>query len=764
MEYRDLVENLQFGIGRALATGRLKFEYMNIALREMLQVSPKAIRTFTLEDLFGDKRQFNQFRRQIKAEGAVRNFEARLRTKKKRALWGSVSANIIYDKAKKPKYVDFAIEDISIKKLYEKELVESKELFQTVFKNTAAAIIVTDKNEKIVAWNPFTEKLLSATKEDLFNRPVRELYSKEEWNRIRSFQLRKTGMKANIETQIYKTDDTQLDVDLSLSVLKDLDGNVIGTIGIMRDITQQKEAERKIRESEATIRIILDNSAAVITLTDEQERIVSWNKFTEHLLGYKKEDLYLKPIRTLYPEEEWQKIRRANIRELGSKHHLDIKVIKKDGSLIDVDLSVNILKDDDGRITGSVGIMQDVTEQKRAQEMLMQAKLAAEEANNAKSLFLANMSHEVRTPMNTIMGMLDLTLDTELSQEQRENISVAKDASVNLLSLLNDILDLSRVEAGKITLEDIEFHLHNIAKSIIKGMQVLARDKNLAMELDIQQGVPELLKGDPVRIRQVIINLINNAIKFTPKGTIRVEIKVAASPENDFVTLLFGISDQGVGIPKDKQSKIFDIFSQADDSTTRRFGGTGLGLAISKRLVEMMGGRIWVESEEGKGSTFYFTANFKIVKQATAALPELDSTSEINEEFIRKNLKGIKVLLAEDNVVNQKITIKLLEKVNWQVETVENGKDAVERYQNSTFDLILMDANMPELDGLEATKLIRDNECKTGKHIPIIALTARAMEEDKRKCLNAGMDGYIAKPIDRRDLYTTIATILKKGQ
>ncbi|MCA9393155.1 MAG: response regulator, partial [Candidatus Omnitrophica bacterium] len=414
-------------------------------------------------------------------------------------------------------------------------------------------------------------------------------------------------------------------------------------------------------------------------------------------------------------------------------------------------------------VTGSVSIIQDITKQKRTQEMLLQAKLAAEEASNAKSLFLANMSHEVRTPINTVIGMIDLTLDSQLNAEQKENLEVAKDASVNLLGLLNDILDLSRVEAGKISLEYIEFHLHNVAQSVVKGMSVLARNKNLETKLIVHKEVPQLVEGDPVRLRQVLVNLLNNAIKFTHKGTITAEIKVA-SQDGDDVIILFSVIDEGIGIPKSKQEKIFDIFSQADDSTTRRFGGTGLGLAISKRLTEMMGGRIWVESEEGRGSTFHFTARLKLGKHSSLASVNEMEFVDVDENALRERLKGIKVLLAEDNLVNQKIAVKVLEKQGWLVVAVENGQDAVDKVLHENFDVVLMDANMPILDGLEATKLIRDNERKTGKHVPIIALTARAMQDDKMRCLNAGMDGYVAKPINRKELFLTIGTIISKGR
>ena len=707
-------------------------------------------------------RVYLKFKKQLLEESKLSRFEARMKGTQKTSFWCSISATLVKDRIGKTKYIDLCIADISSRKRYEKELVESKELFQTVFNNTAAAIMVTDKNEKLVAWNPYAEQLLDMEAADLFNRPLKELYPAKEWRRMRSSRVGRSGIKTNVETQMFKKDGSILDVSVSVSVLKDTDGNMIGSIGIIRDITAAKAAERKIRESENKIRIILDNSAASITLTDEEERIVSWNPYTENLLGMKKKDLYLKHISTLYPKEEWEKIRAQNIRKTGSKHHLETKIVKKTGEEVDVDLSVNMLTDEDKKITGSVGIMQDITQQKRAQEMLIQAKQAAEEANSAKSLFLANMSHEVRTPINTVIGMIDLTLDLTLDQEQRDNLEVAKDASVNLLSLLNDILDLSRVEAGKISLEDIEFHLHNVAHSVTKGMSVLAKKKNLETILKVHDDVPKIVEGDPVRIRQVIVNLINNAIKFTHKGSITTEIKVA-SRSKDQVMLLFSVIDQGIGIPKSKQDKIFDIFAQADDSTTRRFGGTGLGLAISKRLVEMMGGRIWVESEEGKGSAFNFTANFKTVKES--ALSSVQGEAEdIDDEDLLEQLNGIKILLAEDNIVNQKIAVKILEKQGWAVQAVDNGQDAVDKVLHDNFDVVLMDANMPILDGLEATRLIRENEQKTGKHVPIIALTARAMQEDKNRCLDAGMDGYVTKPIDRQELFQTIGKIIKQGR
>lgn len=763
IKFKELIDNLKVGVFRCSPGLKGKFLFVNAAFREMFGYNTREIFKIPVESLLEDPRKLKSILKRIRAHGFVEKEQIRLKRKDRRVFWCSMTWVAVKEKNGRTKYLDVVIEDIALQKHIEKELTESKELFRVVFDNSAAAITVIDKDEKIMAWNPFAEKMLEMNKEDLFNKPIRELYPPEEWRRLRSLRIRHKGMLSDIETRIYKKDKSLLDVNMSISVLKNTSGHFYGAIGIMRDITNQKIAERRIKESENKIRIILDNSAAAITLTDENERIVSWNSYTEHLLGYKRKDLYLMPVSSLYPPQEWAKIRSENIRKTGSKHHLQTKVLLKSGRVMDIDLSINVLKDTNGKILGSVGIMQDITEQKQFQQMLLKAKLAAEEANNAKSLFLANMSHEVRTPMSTIMGMLDLTLDTQLSPEQKDNLGVAKDAADNLLSLLSDILDLSRVEAGKINLECIEFSLPHIVQSVCKGLSVLARNKDLELTWSIDSKVPELLEGDPIRLRQVLVNLINNAIKFTSKGKIDTKVN-ASSVSGEECQLLFSVTDTGIGIPKDKQEIIFNTFTQADDSTTRRYGGTGLGLAISKRLVEMMGGRIWVESEESKGSTFFFSAVFKYKK-------EIFKRMDVSEEKVvpahekqplARGIPNLRILLAEDNLVNQKIAARILEKQGWRVDTAVNGQEVLALLARESFDLILMDAQMPILDGLETTRIIRENEKKTGQYIPIVALTARAMEEDRPKCLAAGMDDYVVKPIDRLKLFEVIENTFKK--
>jgi PAS domain S-box-containing protein len=649
---------------------------------------------------------------------------------------------------------------IKIDEQLERDVVESKQLFKVVFEHSPSAITVTDSQERIVAWNPMAEKMLGMTKADLFNKPVRSLYPPQEWKRIRSLNIRHKGMLSNIDIKVICKDGSLLDVSASISVLKDNKGKVIGSIGILYDVTREKLAEHQMRESENKLRIILDNSAAAITMTDEKEQIISWNSFAQTLFGMTPQDLLCRPVSSLYPPEEWKIIRSLDIRKSGFRHHLETKALRKDGTIIDVDLSVNILKDQQGKIIGSVGMLQDITDRKRSEELILQAKLAAEEANSAKSVFLAKMSHEVRTPMNAIIGMIDLTLDTPLNEEQQDNLKVAKDAADNLLSLINDILDLSRAQAGKVVIEDIEINVPDIVKNVCKGLMIIARNKGVDVVWAIDQEIPRLLIGDPVRLRQVIVNLVNNAIKFTHKGKVLVNIKMKSLTDKD-CELVFEVVDSGIGISPKNLPHIFDVFTDAHNTTARRYGGTGLGLAICKKIVEMMRGSIEVDSIEGTGSTFRFTILFGFK-------PDVFGNSHSDQKIssaavassMPKELHHLRILLAEDNTVNQRIAVKVLEKLGWKVTVANNGQEVLNILNDQTFDVILMDDNMPLLTGIEATQVIRREEKQTGLHVPIIAMTANAMSGDRERYLASGMDGYVSKPIDRNLLYEEIVNLV----
>ncbi len=766
LAFYELVEHLDLGAFRLKPGLREKFLFVNAAFSRMLAYAPEELLREDMASVFMDRRKIRTAYRKVVESSPLRVEDIGLRMKTGQPFYASLLLVAVMDSRKRLKYIDGIVKNISPLKHAERLQRESKELFESVFNNSAAAIIVMDREDRILAWNPFTEKMLGMDKRDLFNKPWPELFAPREWQRLSALPIWDKETVSEIEAQIRKKDQAVIDINMSISYFKDAAGQRMGSAALILDVSRQKMAERKIRESENTIRIILDNSAAAITMTDAQERIVSWNKFTEDMLGRTRDDLYLKHVSSLYPPEEWENIRAARIREKGSMHHLETRAICRDDSVIDVDLSVTIIKDTNGDITGSVGIMQDITRQKKVHQELLRAKIMAEEANSAKSMFLANMSHEVRTPMNTIMGMLDLTLDTQLTDEQRENLTTIKNAADILLSLLNDILDLSRVEAGKMQLEHIELNIENVIKSVCTGLSVLARKKNLDLAWEVDPGVPVVVIGDPIRLRQVLVNLINNAVKFAFRGEIKTRGEVVALDDKT-CELRFSVSDQGIGIPQEKLQSIFEVFSQADTSTTRKFGGTGLGLAISSRLVDLMGGRIWVESEEYKGSTFWFTAKFMVAapRPAPEEAPPVDT-----QPPGRQTPGSLRILLAEDNIVNQKITVRMLEKKGWIVKTADNGKQVLECLDAEDFDVILMDAQMPLMDGYEATRRIREKESGTDAHIPIIALTARAMSGDRKRCMLAGMDGYVAKPIDREKLFEAIAgffntpTNQRKGQ
>ena len=423
------------------------------------------------------------------------------------------------------------------------------------------------------------------------------------------------------------------------------------------------------------------------------------------------------------------------------------------GDMRQVEFHKATILNEDGAVNGLIGAIIDITDRKRAEAELTEALNAAESGNRAKSVFLANMSHEIRTPMNGVIGMSQLLEMTDLTSEQQEYVASLKASGKNLLSLINDILDLSKIEAGRVKLDVSEFSLHQCIENIVQSQKLLVYEKGLSLKVEVADGIPCILLGDQLRVKQILLNLLGNAVKFTMQGRISMSADVVKTTENA-VSIRFSVCDTGIGISEDALAQIFKPFVQEDSTTTRKFGGTGLGLAICQQLAVLMGGNILVTSTVGVGSCFMVTLPFAIPVETT-----------IGEEFLsphdnfRLSGRSLRILLAEDNQVNIQFATSLLEKLGHAVTVAENGKDCLAALGQSVFDIVLMDIQMPVMNGEEALKAIRRRE--RGADIPVIAMTAYALSGEKARFLEDGFDGYVSKPFEVEELANEMERVLK---
>jgi len=432
---------------------------------------------------------------------------------------------------------------------------------------------------------------------------------------------------------------------------------------------------------------------------------------------------------------------------------------RRNGTTYWVSMNIFPIFDETGRPSRYIAIQSDVTQHRQTEQDLKSAKEAAETLNRAKSEFLANISHEIRTPMNAIIGMTELCLDTDLSLEQRDYLNTVHEASNSLLRLLNDILDFSKMEAGKFSIDAINMSLRTCLDVTIKTLALRAHEKGIELATDLAEDIPDALVGDPARLRQIFVNLIGNAIKFTQKGEVVVRGSVKSqTPDN--VVLHFTVTDTGIGIPLEQQEQIFAAFTQADSSTKRQFGGTGLGLAITAQLIEMMQGNIWVESVPNQGTTFHFVVTLDRQQQGTFNAASRDAAMPATR--MGPPTRFLNILLAEDTPANQRLAKRILEKRGHAVTVAGDGRQAVGLFERERPDLVLMDVQMPVMDGFEATAAIRQAEEQTGEHVPIVAMTAHAMAGDRVRCMEAGMDAYLPKPLDAQELIKLIEDLCTK--
>jgi PAS domain S-box-containing protein len=778
---------------------------------------------------------------------------------------------------------------------------EARSKLAAIVESSNDGIIGLTLEGVITSWNNGAEVIYGYGAEEVMGKTVVILVPPERVDELPAILARlKRGEKtAHFETVRVRKDGSRIDVSLTISPIQNAAGDVVGAATIARDITEDKRAEKALRESEERYRLLFQRNLAGVYRASLDGQILDCNEACARIFGFATAaELKSRPAEELYLHPEARLEFTTRLREQGLLTNFENCLRRKDGTPVWVLENATLIANGGDPSQLIEGSLIDITVRKRAEAEMHKAKESAEAASRAKSEFLAMMSHEIRTPMNGIVGMTELALDTTLSLEQREYLDMVKESADTLLTLLNDLLDFSKIEAGKLSLNLGEFDLQETLSNAMRTLAPRADEKGLELTWETLADVPTRLVGDPGRVRQILLNLVGNAIKFTERGEVDLQVEIE-SQEADWAVLHFCVSDTGIGIPQEKQQRIFEAFMQADSSTTRKYGGTGLGLAITSQLVELMEGRVWLESKPDQGSTFHFTAKFGLAKgpppeptsfakvnlqgmpvlvvddnatnrrilaamlrrwsmQPTLAerghealvamrrakeigngfplvlldahMPGMDGFSVVEElkrdptlagsaimmltsagqrgdaahcrelgisaylvkpirqselleaillvlgqsspektraelvtrHTIREARPKLRILLAEDNAINRELVRRLLGKQGHTVKAVTTGREAVNLWDEDAegFDIVLMDVEMPDMDGLQATAVIREKELLSGKHVPIIAMTAYAMKGDRERCLAAGMDGYVPKPIRHQDLFETIHTLV----
>jgi len=665
-------------------------------------------------------------------------------------LWSKVSRYPLYDDEKNVVGTWGISTDITNLKKAELETKEREARFQLLAEITIEGIVIHDAGI-IMDVNPSLSALLGYEQGEVLGKNLLEYICPEDRAAVRESMSQDSGRLLQIS--LMKKDGGIF--------LAEVEGKSMGVAGsnmrmaAIRDITKRRQTEEALKDRELQMRSITDSAYDAILMLDPSGNISYWNLAAARIFGYTSEEAIGKNPRDLllprfHQEQPLEEFPKPHFGERGNVlgETFELNMTRKDQSLVPVQLSLSAVEMSNG--WHSIGILRDITQQKRNEEELIKAKTVAEEATHAKSEFLANMSHEIRTPMNAVIGFSELLKKTEMMPKQRDYINKIDASAKSLLGIINDILDFSKMEAGKLELETVDFRLDDVINNVISMNSNKASEKNIELINNIESDVPYCLVGDPLRVGQVLLNLVNNAVKFTSEGHVLVEVSLVEKTDQT-CRVQFSVSDTGIGLTKEQKDKLFSAFSQADTSVTRRFGGTGLGLTISKRLVEMMKGSISVESEFGVGSTFSFEVEFPLQQNEKANLP-----------LYKKSLQNLKVLIVDDNAVSREILTEQISAFGIDTVAVESGKAAIEAVKNQSerkpYDLVIMDWRMPEMDGIEAAQTILGDESIT--HMPMaIMVSAFGREEVARKAEKIGIQNFLMKPINQSLLFDTIVNM-----
>ncbi|RCH54648.1 hypothetical protein DJ568_12575 [Mucilaginibacter hurinus] len=663
-------------------------------------------------------------------------------------LWVKVINSLVFNEdGDVDKYIRVII-DIDEHKKAEQDL----EILSFAARKSPGGIVIRDANGVILWMNEIMESIIGYTSEEMRGNTFGTMLLGDDSN----LTLFNSAVKAvaenkpyELEMKIYRKDGAPVWVWISNSPLFNDDGIVERQVGVMVDITARKAAEEQVK----MLSLVASSTTGGVIINDANGNVEWVNSGFERITGYTLQDVQGKRLGDVIRGELTDEGTIQGTRDLSKNKQpfeVDLLIYRKDGEPLWISVINSVIVDEADKIDKYIEVIIDITAKKKVELELIAAKEEAVQLNRAKDMFISVLSHEMRTPLNAVIGMSHLLLDDNPAEWQKENLNVLKFSAENLLMLINDVLDFTKIETGNIQLEKIDVDLRELLHSVTGSLQYRANEKKISLTTNIDDSIPQYILGDRTRLSQILLNLAGNAVKFTDEGGVNIDLKVVEQSAKK-IRIRFAVSDTGIGIAHDKINDVFESFKQADTDTARKYGGTGLGLPISKRLIELHDSRINVDSQEGQGSTFWFTITFDKAESNTT-----NNNNTVEEEL------NISVLVVDDNQINRLLVNKVLKKWGATADFAENGREAVEKIEaNQSYDAVLMDIHMPEMGGLEATRIIRGNENPYFQELPIIALTASMLNTEINQITLAGMNDYLLKPFDPKMLYTKLSKYQK---